>query len=237
MLRYYYVIIVSIPLIIYYILKIRYIMRHEENYTEEYRYGVASNMIRIIMRNAHIRSKCEGLDRLPEEGGYLMVSNHQGKFDVPGIMHFHRKPCSIVIDKERSQMILLNEFIDVVDGIRLDKTDMKQQYECLKTVAERVKEGKKIIIFPEGGYDNNENNVKEFIPGAFKAALWSKKPIVPIAIIDSYKAFESKGLKWVTTRVHFLDPIPYEEYKGMKTAQIAEKVKGIIEAEIKRATA
>ena len=238
MIRYYFVITVSMPLIIYYIYKIRFIMRHTDWFSEEYRYGVASHMISVIMINARIRSRCSGIDKLPKDGGYIMISNHQGKFDVPGIMHFHKSPCSVVIDKERSKQILLNEFIDVVDGIRLDKNDIKQQYECLKLVAERVKNGKKIIIFPEGGYDNNGNNLLDFIPGTFKVAIWSKMPIVPVALVDSYKAFGLKnGIKRVTTQVHFLDPIYFEDYKGLKSAQIAEKVKGAIEDEIKKHTA
>ena len=34
----------------------------------------------------------------------------------------------------------------------------------------------------------------------------------------------------VTVEVHFLDPIPYEEYQGMKTTEIGEMVKKRIEA-------
>ena len=38
--------------------------------------------------------------------------------------------------------------------------------------------------------------------------------------------------KQLTTQVHFLDPIPYEEYKDMKTPEIAEMVRGRIEAKV-----
>ena len=37
-----------------------------------------------------------------------------------------------------------------------------------------------------------------------------------------------KNLTFLSTR--FLDPIPYEEYQGMKTTEIAEMVKKRIEA-------
>lgn len=40
----------------------------------------------------------------------------------------------------------------------------------------------------------------------------------------------------MTTQVHFLEPIPYEEYQGMKTFEIAALVKSRIEAVIEEKT-
>ncbi|MCR4788650.1 MAG: 1-acyl-sn-glycerol-3-phosphate acyltransferase [Lachnospiraceae bacterium] len=228
MLRYYFDIIISLPHIIYYILKIRYIMRHQERYSEEYRYRVACNMVKIVMRHGRVKTLYFGKENLPEEGGYLMYSNHQGRFDSLGIINGHEKPCSIVIDAIRSRMILVTEFTDVLDGIRLDKTDMKNQVKSIKLLADRVAAGKRYIIFPEGGHNHNQNNLQEFLPGAFKAALWSKQPIVPVALIDSYVPFEINSLRTVTTKVVFLRPVQYDEYKDMSTKELSEMIKSMI---------
>ena len=48
--------------------------------------------------------------------------------------------------------------------------------------------------------------------------------------------FNSFGFGKVTTQVHFLEPIPYEEYQGMKTFEIAALVKSRIEAVIEEKT-
>lgn len=225
MIRFYYVIIVSLPLIIYYVFKIRHIMRHEERYSKEYRYGVARNMVRKMMRNARVKTKCFGLENLPKDGGYVMYPNHQGKFDALGIIHVHDEPCSIVMDEERSRMILTNEFIDVLDGIRIDKNDLRKQLTSMRQLADEVKAGRRFILFPEGGYDHNGNHLQEFKPGAFKAAIWARMPIVPVAVVDSYKLFDFNSLKKVTTQVHFLKPLYYEDYKNLNTKEIAERVK------------
>ena len=42
-----------------------------------------------------------------------------------------------------------------------------------------------------------------------------------MAIIDSFKPFGIKGLKAVHTEVHYLPPIPYEEYANLSSAAIA----------------
>ena len=70
-----------------------------------------------------------------------------------------------------------------------------------------------------------KNKVCDFKAGSFKIALKSHAPIVPIALIDSYKVFNSFHIRPITTYVHYLKPICYEEYKGMKTQEIADLVK------------
>ncbi len=231
MVRFYWVIFISLPLIIYYICKAEYVCRHENRFSEKYRFGVAKNMLKIVKRNAFIRTKAYGLDRLPKKGGFIMYPNHQGKYDTVGIMDELSEPCSIMIDEKRSHMILLDQFIKLVKGIRLDRDDFRAQVRALKSVREGLGKGKRYIIFPEGGYHGNRNRVKDFMPGAFKYAIQAKSPIVPVALIDSYKPFEINSLLPVTTQVHFLEPIYYEEYKGLSTREIAERVRErIIEA-------
>ena len=109
---------------------------------------------------------------------------------------------------------------------------MKKQMKTIMDIAGEVREGRRYIIFPEGGYDHNKNELQEFMPGAFKCAVWAKAPIVPVAIIDSYKPFSVNSLRKVRTYVHFLQPIGFEEYKGMRTGEIAELVKSRIAADI-----
>ena len=48
--------------------------------------------------------------------------------------------------------------------------------------------------------------------------------MVPVALIDSYKVLDQKGSAPVTVQLHYLPPIPYEEYQGMKTMEIAVMV-------------
>ena len=98
-------------------------------------------------------------------------------------------------------------------------------------------DGKRYILFPEGGYKfNNRNRVCDFKAGSFKIALKSKAPIVPIALIDSYKVFNSFHFGPITTYVYYLDPIYYEEYKDMKTHEIAALVKQRIEEKVNEVT-
>lgn len=231
-LRIFFIIIVSLPFIIYYLGKAFYIERHDEKYTEADRYKVAKRAVSIMQRNGFIHTNVYGTDNLPEDGGYVMYANHQGKYDALGIISGHPAPCTVMIDDKRSHQLVTSQFITLLKGIRLDKTDMKVQMKTILQVIAQVKEGRRVIIFPEGGYYHNRNQVHDFLPGAFQCATKSQSPIVPVALIDSYKPFELNSLKPVTTQVHFLPPIAYEDYKGLTTREIAELTKSKIVAVI-----
>ncbi|MCM1026804.1 MAG: 1-acyl-sn-glycerol-3-phosphate acyltransferase [Roseburia sp.] len=233
MLRLCYVVVVSLPFIVYYIGKAHFIEKHEGHFPEERRYKMVRRCIRIAMRHGRIETVSTGQEYLPKEGGYVMYSNHQGKYDTLGIMIAHEKPCTIVMDYYRSKLPIVDPFIDLVRGQRLDKTDIKSQVRTILEIVEEVKKGRRYIIFPEGGYDHNRNDLQEFLPGSFQCARKAKAPIVPVAIIDSYKVFGVNSLRRVTTQVHFLPPLYFEEYEGMTTARIAELVKGRIADEIR----
>lgn len=235
MVRFYFAICIAMPFIIFYVYKIRFMMRRIDKYSLEYRYGVARHMVNVTMWSARIKTKCFGLENLPKDGGYIMYPNHQGKFDALGIIHVHKDPCSIVMELKRSKVVLTSEFVDVIGGIRIDRDDLREQLKSMRTMADRVKNGARFILFPEGGYNRNGNRLQEFLPGAFKAALWSKQPIVPVAVVDSYKAFDYNSLRKITAQIHFLKPLSYEEYKDLNTKEIAECVKKRIQEAIDKA--
>ncbi|MCI8615807.1 MAG: 1-acyl-sn-glycerol-3-phosphate acyltransferase [Lachnospiraceae bacterium] len=222
MLRFYFVIILSLPFIIFYLCKAGYIEKHTDAYTEKDRYKVAQSAISVLKRNGFIHTDVYGTENLPAEGGYVMYANHQGKYDALGIISGHPTPCTVMIDDKRSHPIVTTQFITLLKGIRLDKSDMREQFKTIMDVIAQVKSGRRVIIFPEGGYYHNRNMVHEFLPGAFKCSIKSKSPIVPVALIDSYKPFELNSLRRVKTQVHFLTPIFYEDYKEMTTKEIAD---------------
>ena len=76
------------------------------------------------------------------------------------------------------------------------------------------------------------SNVCDFKAGSFKIALKTKAPIIPVALIDSYKVFNSFNLGPVTTQVHYLKPILFDEYGSLKTHEIAELVQHRIQEKI-----
>ncbi len=222
MFRFYYTIVMRIGSIIHFVPKMRHYARHPERYSEEDCHALCKVMIDKVARTARTTTSYYGLDNLPAEGGYILFSNHQGKYDALGIMNGHPRPCRVLMNLKRSKMPIANEYVSLVRGKRIDHENIRQQMQCIKEIGEEVKDGKVYLIFPEGGYRKNQDNyMNRFRSGCIRAALWSERPIVPVALIDSFKPFGSKGLSPVHTQVHFLPPIPYEEFRELKPAAIS----------------
>ena len=114
----------------------------------------------------------------------------------------------------------------------IDREDIRQSMQVIMNVTKEVKEGRNYLIFAEGTRSKNGNHPQEFKGGSFKAAIKAKCPIVPVALIDSYKSFDTGSIKPLTVQVHFLEPLLYEEYKDMKSVEIAAEVKKRIEKTI-----
>lgn len=225
MLRFIYVIIVNLFRAPYMIPKMRHRAANPNRYSAEERYRLAKRVVEVIKHSSSIQTQAYGTDNLPKEGGYIMYPNHQGKYDALGIIDTHEKPCSVVMDKAKSNTILVKEFVDLVQGKRLEKDNVRQGLVIINEVAREVLSGRRYILFPEGGYKfNNRNRITEFKAGSFKSAIKAKAPIVPVALIDSYKAFNSFYLGKVITQVHYLTPIFYDEYKDMNTTEVASLV-------------
>ncbi len=202
-------------------------------YNEETCYEYARYIVDLMHRTGHIRTDVFGTENLPKEGGYMMYPNHQGKYDGYGIVGAHKAPCSVVMDEAKARGPFIREVIDLLHGKRMDINDTRQAMTIIVEMIKEVSEGRRFILFPEGGYKEDQKNIMgEFKPGCFKISLKTKTPIVPVAIWDSYKVYNSWQFRPVRTQVHFLPAIPYEAFKDMKTQEIAAMVKARIQEKL-----
>ena len=210
--------------------KLCYTAVHVEKYTEEERYQV----LKMIDRRANIGGRITIDAYIPKQDGFMFFPNHQGLYDVLAIIEVCPRPFSVVMKKEVANVPFLKQVFACMKAIPLDRNDLRQGLQVIKQVAEEVKKGRNYLIFAEGTRSRKGNQLLDFKGGSFKSAVKAQCPIVPVALIDSYKSFDTNSIKKLTVQVHFLEPIPYEEYQGMKTTEIAAMVKGRIEDTIRQ---
>lgn len=235
MLRFFYVIVMRTFSIIHFVPKMAYYAKHPEKYSVEDCYALAQVVIDKVRRTARVTTSYEGVENLPADNGYMMFANHQGKYDALGIFAGHKRPCSVLMDKKRSNMFIAKQFIDMLGGQRIDKSSPRQQIRVINEMAREVSEGRNYLVFPEGGYGKKrDNSLDEFKYGCFVSAVKAKCPVVPVALLDSWKPFGQNSLGKVRTKVVYLPPIYPEEYEGMKPKELCALVKARIEAEIAR---
>ena len=199
-------------------------------------YEQAFQCIKAVTKKANragrVTIETYGLENIPKEDGFIFFPNHQGLFDVLVFLDSCPRPFSFVIKKEASNIILLKQIVRALGAYAMDRDDIRQSMKVISAVTEDVKQGKNFLIFAEGTRSRQGNQLLEFKGGSFKSATKAKCPIVPCALIDSFKPFDEKSIRPVTVKLIYMPPIYYEEYKDMKTVEIAEEVKARIERTI-----
>ncbi len=219
----------SLPYYLYSVMK----LSHAEKYDKETRYAFLHRIAPLVNRRGRVKIVCHGLDNLPKETGYIIFPNHQGMFDALAFLETHERPFVTVMKKEVKDIILLRRIIMMLQAEIIDREDIRQSMQVIMNMTRRVKDGENFVIFAEGTRSRNGNNLLEFKGGSFKSAMNARCPIVPVALIDSFKAFDTHSIKKVTVQIHYLKPFYYEDYKGMKSTEIAELVADRIQQTIR----
>lgn len=218
-------------LVIYYFLKIcGFAKKDPKDY--EGIHQLLQKACRIVLKKGRITPIIEGIENIPEKDGFMYYPNHQGLFDVLMFLMSSPKSFAFVLKQELGNIILLKQIIAATGSLSMDRKDLRQSIRVINDVTEQVKNGRNFLIFAEGTRSKMGNKLNDLKGGSFKAACNAKCPIVPCALVDSYRPFDEKGIKPITVKLRYLKPIPYEEYKDMKSADLAKEVKTRIEEAI-----
>ena len=205
-------------------IKLCYHAAHPDKYTEHEHFKMLKFIDHRANKAGNVEIVASGMDNIPKENGFIFFPNHQGMYDVLAIMEVTPVPFSVVAKKEVANIPFLKQIFSCVKAKMMDREDIRQSLQVIMDVAKEVKEGRNYIIFPEGTRSKNGNKVGEFKGGSFKAATKAKCPIVPVALINAFKPFDTNSIEQVKVQVHFLEPLYYDDYKEMKTTEIAHLV-------------
>ena len=162
----------------------------------------------------------------------MLYPNHQGMFDVVAIAATCKRPLGAVLKKELVDIPFLKQIAACTKSFPMDRADVRQSLTVIQNVIAEVKQGRSYLIFPEGTRSRNGNQMVDFHHGCFRCAVKTKCPVVPLAFVDSFRVLDQKGSGQVSVQMHYLQPIPYEEYQGLSTVELADLVKQRIQAAI-----
>ncbi len=214
--------------------RLYYHASHVERYTEDEHFKMLKYIVHRANQGGNVKIEAYGTENIPSQNGFMIFPNHQGMYDVLALIDVMDQPISVVAKKEVANVPILKQVFKCIKAKIMDRENIRQSMQIIIDVAEEVKNGRNYVIFPEGTRSKTGNIIGEFKGGSFKTATKAKCPIVPVALIDSFKPFDTKSIKDVTVQVHFLKPLCYEDYKEMKTNEIAMMLHDKIQDTIKK---
>lgn len=213
-------------------IRLCYRAAHVDKYTEEDMYEFLRWIDLHANKGGNVHIDVHGLENLPDENGFMFFPNHQGLYDVLAVIEACPRPFSVVAKKEIARIPFLKQIFTCMRAFMIDRDNVRQAMQVIVEVTKEVKKGRNYLIFAEGTRSKNGNNVGTFKGGSFKSATKAQCPIVPVALIDSYKPFDTNTIRPVTVQVHFLPPLRYDDYKDIKTTEIAALVQERIQCAI-----
>ena len=213
--------IISIPLYL-----IEAIIGHFDIHKKERSsFVIVTTALKIIIWLSGIHLIVKGQEKVPKDQAVLYVSNHRSYFDIVTLYPLTNNTTGFVAKKELERIPFIRRWMRYMNCQFLDRENIKEGLKTILNCIATVKGGCSICIFPEGTRSRNGNQMGQFHSGSFRCATKSKCPIVPVALVDSFKVLDQKGSKPVTVQIHYLKPICWEEYGNLKTTELAALVK------------
>jgi len=165
-----------------------------------------------------------GLEKLPKEDGFVLISNHISQFDQIALLALIRKHRMLCVTKPENEAIFIaGKWLKRAGYIAINR---ENNFEGLKAIikATRICKEKRgsVIIAPEGTRSKN-GEMLPFKAGSFKIATMAKAPIVVVSIQNSRSV--AKRFPWRSTTIYldFLEVIPPEEFADGNTLVLAER--------------
>lgn len=206
--------------------------RPDDTHTEQERYDYLKRVVNKVNKAGRVEVIGSGEEHIPEKNGFILFPNHQGLFDMLAIIGTCSRPFGVVVKKEAASIFLVKQVVELLHGIAIDRKDVRSGMAIMEKLSREVKDGRNYVIFAEGTRSKEGNKIREFKAGTFKSAVNAGCPIVPVALIDSFRPFDMPSIRQETVQVHYLEPIYPEQYMGMKTREIAHLVHDRIQEEI-----
>lgn len=133
-----------------------------------------------------IRYKGERLENLHKHKAYIYVSNHTSFLDAPAMPLFIPGQFRPLGKKELTKIPVLGAIVKTV-CVMVDRSSAESRKKSVEKLVRLIKSGTSIVIFPEGTMNRTNRVLKPFYDGAFRIAVETKSPILPMVVINAGK--------------------------------------------------
>ncbi|HCT63282.1 MAG TPA: 1-acyl-sn-glycerol-3-phosphate acyltransferase [Erysipelotrichaceae bacterium] len=157
---------------------------------------------------------------------YYLVSNHQGTFDPILIMASSPFAHSFISKKENLKIPVVKTWGKLIEFITFDRSNFEQNVAMLRQATRTLKEGKSLLIFPEGTRSRGEN-LLPFKEKALSPAYFAKRGIVPLSLKNAY-TLDKFGFKQYKITLTYHEPISYSVLSEMSYLECAKVLSEII---------
>lgn len=196
---------------------------------------MAKLFVPFIKTVVGLRVDTVGLEKIPQEGRFMVVCNHLDDSDPAVLMHYFRNyQLAFISKRENKDMFIVGKLMHKLQCQLVNRENDREALKCILKCIEILKNDRaSIAVFPEG-YESLDGRLLPFRPGVFKIAQKAQVPIVVCTLQGTENVIRNlKKLKPLPrVKLHLLEVIPAEELVGKTTVDIAQRVREMMLADL-----
>jgi 1-acyl-sn-glycerol-3-phosphate acyltransferase len=166
---------------------------------------------------------------------YIYVANHISYLDAPVIVKTLRSPIRVLGKSEMAKVPVFG-YIYKYAVVIVNRSNAEERAKSVRQLKSVLKKGISIFIFPEGTFNLTHQPLKDFYDGAFRIAIETQTPIMPVLFLDAYNRMHYRSVFALTpggSRSVFLEPVPVNGYTLADVAKLKQQVYDLMDAKLR----
>lgn len=170
-----------------------------------------------------------GKEHIKKGKSYIYVSNHTSFLDIPALLLALPGQFRPLAKKELLKIPIFG-WIARTATVIVDRTNHDSRLESLERLKKTLAKGISILIFAEGTQNRTKEILQPFKDGAFRMALETRLPILPMMVLGAGKLMPPGKFKVLPGKIKIVigEEIPVDEYSQKDTQLLKEKVFNIM---------
>jgi len=151
----------------------------------------------------------------------IYLVNHQSSVDIWVLIAALPLSVRFVAKEELFRIPVFGWLLSAADFVPINRSNRTEAIRSLEAAAKRVRDGRPLVLFPEGSRGRN-GTLQPFKKGAFHLALQAGVPVVPIVIRNSFHVMPPGTLRVRPGPVYVtieppMDVAPFQpdDYEGL----------------------
>jgi len=140
-----------------------------------------SSALKVLFALIGCKVRVAGKEYMETPGAKIYASNHTSYFDVLPLMLGLGVSYRFVAKLEVGRMPFIGTFLSQMGHLKFDRTSAESRLRQAQELEEFLRHGESVFVFPEGTF-TGEDGVRPFQLGAFKAAVATGAPIIPVSL-------------------------------------------------------
>lgn len=142
---------------------------------------MSSIALRLYFKVVGCRLTMEGREHVDAYGSCIYVSNHTSYSDVLVVMALFHTSYRFVAKSEINDMPFIGTFLRKLGHFSFERGKLRARSRQAEQMEKALRQGESLFVFAEGTF-TPESGVRPFQLGAFRAAVKTGRPIVPVAL-------------------------------------------------------